>query len=481
MERGETIGIFGDYDCDGITAAALLARMLRRHGSEPVIRLPHRIRDGYGLKESHVDWFAARGVTLLLTVDTGIGAHAAVARGAARAMDVIIMDHHEPPSVVPAAHSILHPAFSAEPPAHAPCAAGIAFHVVALVEGAAWRGRDEDAALAMLGTVADLVPLLDGNRAIVREGIAALARLREGPLATLAAHVRTSGRPLSSVDVAFRIAPRINAAGRMADPMLALSALLEGGDALRELETLNAQRQEETMIAVERSLLQLGPAPADPFLCVADEEFSPGIIGLIAGKLTERFGRPSMAVSIQGEECVASLRSPPAYSIIDGLRACEGLLTSFGGHRQAAGCTFRRSALDDIRDALSRHVRETIPETQLVPTLSIDAPLPLSSITLPFIRQLSALEPFGQGNPEPQFLVPAVSLGMARTVGGDGRHLQGRAGRCKLIGFGLGPLIAHARSPLDLVCRLGVDAWNGREEPQLQVVDMRKTMIDGRS
>lgn len=470
--RSETIGIFGDYDCDGITGAALLIRMLRRRGQTPVVRLPHRSHDGYGLKPHHVQAFADAGVRLLITVDTGITSHAALTLAQSLGIDAIVLDHHSLPDNAPPAFAILHPALAPGFPEPWPSAAGVAFAFVAAIEAGAWDDRDEDLALAMIGTVADLVPLLGANRTLVRAGLAALERLRDVPLATFAARTRTGSAPLTSTDIAFRIAPRINAAGRIADPMIALHALLEGGEYLRDLETLNVLRQEETAGAIDHALQSLDNA-TDPFVCVADPSYQAGIIGLIAGKMTERFGRPSMAVSMRSGECVASLRSIQCYSIIDGLRRHSGLFTSFGGHAQAAGCSFHPANLPTIREALSKDVSLHVSPADLIPTLPVDATLAPGMLSIPFVRSLSALEPFGQGNPEPQFLIENVRLSSVRTVGQHGKHLQAFAAGHKLIAFGHGNLIDRTQGPIDLLCRLGIDTWNGRGQTQLMVQDMR--------
>lgn len=479
---GERVGIFGDYDADGITGTALLMRMLRRRGSEPMVRLPHRAHDGYGLKASYIDEFATAKISLLLAVDTGITANAAVERAAELGIDVIIFDHHVLPEILPDAYAIIHPSVMDTPPAAAPCAAGVVFDFLCTMEGNTWEGIEEDRVLAMIGTVADVVSLRGRNRTLVQQGLRALEKLTTGPLAELATRVRTGSSALSSHDIAFRIAPRINAAGRMADPMLALKAILEGGAALSELETLNRTRQDDTLTAMELALSHIDTAAGlPPFLCAADERYQPGIIGLIAGKLCERYGRPGMAVCIRGEECTASLRSLPAYSIIEGLQRCSTHLTSFGGHRQAAGCTFPLAALTALTQALEKDVLKHVAAEDLVPMLPIDCALPLSTITLPLIRSLSALEPFGHENAEPLFLVEAAALSATRTVGAEGKHLQAMIGHCKAIGFGLGDFLAHTRAPLDLVCRLGIDTWNGRMQPQLFIVDMRVSDHTGAS
>lgn len=474
MHDKETIGIFGDYDCDGITASAQMLRMFRRRGIEPILRLPHRVHDGYGLKSGHIDEFKDQGISLLITVDTGIAAHEAIDRANECGIDVIILDHHTV-TTPPNAFAILHPAIAPGFAQPHPSAAGVAFSFAHAMEGEHWDDRDTDLALAMLGTVADLVPLIGANRRLVQEGLDALHRLQGTPLAILRDNV-SSGNPLTSVDVAFRIAPRINAAGRMAAPMLGLRAILEGGELLKDLDTLNSLRQSETARALDKALLDIardatGNLPA--FLSISSSQFPPGIVGLLAGKLTDRFGRPSMAISIQRELCTASLRSPPHYNITQALQRIAPLLQSFGGHAQAAGATFSLENAMAVMEALERDAEAHIAGELHTPTIGIDAIVPHASITTELCTSLRSLEPFGQGNPEPLFLVENVTMESVRQVGADSKHLQARIGQCKLIGFGIGELAKHSAQPLDIVGKLGIDAWNGRMSPQLMIQDMR--------
>lgn len=473
IAKKETVGIFGDYDCDGITASAQMLRFFRRRGTEPVLRLPHRVTDGYGLKPSHIDEFAEAGVRLLITVDTGINAHAAVRKASDAGIDVIILDHHHV-SAVPAAYAILHPSLAPAFPEPHPSAAGVVFLFLHALEEKLWNDRATDLALATFGTVADLVPLRGINRKLVQEGLRALRDLPDSPVRHLVESVG-NGQPLTSIDIAFRIAPRINAAGRMADPLLALHALLEGGEPLRELERLNTERQQETLRATEHAfdLIDKSGGGIAPFVAVADSSYQPGIIGLIAGKLTERFGRPSMAVSIRNDECTASLRSPDCYDITAGLTRIGHLLTTFGGHSQAAGATFSLDRYMEICTALEKDVAATVHTDLLVPRLMIDAQITERDLTAYTVATLKELEPYGQGNPEPLFLLRNVLLGNVRCVGGDGQHLQATVGTSKLIGFGHGGWHAHTLDAVDIVCRLGLNYWNGRTSVQLSLVDMR--------
>lgn len=477
MRDGEKIAIFGDYDADGVTSTALLLRFFRRHGTEPSVRLPHRIHDGYGLRMKHIEAFAEDGITLLFTVDTGVSSRAEIERAAEHGMDVIVLDHHHF-SQRPPALAVMHPALARVPVAHPPSAAGVVFAFLHALESEAWAGREEDLALATIGTIADVVALRDGNRALVTEGLAAMRRLPPSPLQALLEGIG-KGNPLTSTDIAFRVAPRINAAGRMADPALALSALLEGGEDMRMLEHLNAERQTETTRSIDRALASLDPTgrfdphALPPFVATASEDYTHGIIGLISGRLTERFGRPSMAVAIDGDTCVASLRSSPFYNIAEGLGRVSHLLVTYGGHAQAAGCTFKKEAFGELTRALNEDVAARVQPDDLIPTLTIDATIPLHAIGLPFCASLAQLEPYGQANAEPLFLSRNVLLGAPRTVGAEGKHLQAYAGHCKLIGFNMGHLLPAIHKPTDLVYRLGIDTWNNKATPQLMLVDMR--------
>jgi len=477
VKNKERVGIFGDYDCDGVTAVAQLVRFFRRAGSDPSIRLPHRIHDGYGLKPKHVGEFAANGTTLLLTVDTGITAHDAVDRARAALMDVIIVDHHEVRGDLPPATAIIHPALAIPTLSPPPCAAGLISLLLAALEGNTRPEQEEDRVLAAVGTVADLVELRGGNRTIVQDGLAAISALPDGPLRTLINRVRSSDAPIvSSRDIGFRIAPRINAAGRMDDPMIALQALLDGEPAIGILNELNVSRQslvEELFESLLAALPEREHLP--PLIGLADERFPPGVLGLLAGKLTEKFGRPSMVANITGNTCTASLRSIRAVPITELLSRSAHLLTSFGGHAQAAGCTFARENFEELTHSLQEDITRNVSRENLVSILTVDAVLPPSALTLDLCENLQELEPCGQGNHEPRFLLQNIPLACPRLVGSTGKHLAASIGHLRTIGFGLGPLLPHLSQPVDIVCHLGINTWNGECKPQIIIDDLRVT------
>lgn len=485
----ERIGVFGDYDCDGITATVLIARYFHRRGIRPSLRLPHRLKEGYGLQTAAVEELAAAGVRLLITVDTGVTALEQIARARELDIDVIVLDHHTLPTValatagaevglphdLPPACAILHPALASPVLDPSPCAAGIAWSVVEALErrqgNVEWDGRATDIALAAIGTVADVVELRGGNRTLTHSGLQALSTLIDGPLALLCAHAGLQS-PFTSRDIAFRVAPRINAAGRMDDPHIALSALLGDTGALLQLDTLNRERQDVVSVHIE-DLLPRAEAEATGMLCFVSDDYSPGICGLLASRLCELHGKPCLIAARSGALCSASLRSIPDYDVTAGLARCSDLLTTFGGHAMAAGCTFAAADFPSLHERLRADVAEHLAAGALFPTLTAECAIGIDRVTTDLCDALAVLEPFGQGNPEPRFVIQGARLEHVRQVGKEGKHLQATVRGRKLIGFGMGALASKAAQPLDLLCRIGIDAWQGRRAPQLVLDDLR--------
>jgi single-stranded-DNA-specific exonuclease len=476
IEQKEKIAVFGDYDCDGITSSVLLHRMLQRRGIDPLIRLPHRMDEGYGLKPIHIEEFEAAGITLLLTVDTGVSARTEIARAKEKGMDVIVLDHHHVPPELPPAYAIIHPILSLLALPH-PAAAGVVLSFVQGMEENDWEDKDTDIALGAIGTIADLVELRGFNRTLVQQGLESLRRSTNSSLSFLLTHAGLS-EGCTCRDVAFRIAPRINAAGRMADPTIALRALQGHHESLMLLEDLNNERQQTVLGLTESALEELADT-ASPFLCIASTTYTSGIVGLIAGKLTEKYGKPSLVASIRDGMCIASLRSIPGYDIAAGLERISDLLTSFGGHAQAAGCSFPEANLPLIDARMSGDIAATMTPEDLTPTLTIDTAIDPKSISKLLCEELSKLEPFGQGNPEPRFLIENVTLHDVRQVGQTGSHLQAKLGQHKIIGFGLGELAPSLTVPVDLTVHVGMNTWQGVTSVQLFLDDVRTAMRVG--
>lgn len=466
----EKIGIVGDYDCDGVTSTALWIRALRRRGAEPFARLPHRMKEGYGLRMNHIGEMAGHGVTLLLTVDNGVTAHKEIEEANRRGIDVCVIDHHHV-SAMPAALAIIHP--DRGQVTAAPAAATLSFAVIDAWQGHAWKDRNTDLALAAIGTVADVMPLIAENRTLVEQGLIALRSMKTGPLKEL---MDLSGiTACTARDIAFGLAPRINAAGRMDDPVLALEALLSGGAALRELCRLNSERRtevEEHLDTLTKTILN-GRSSLPLFLFALSDEFSPGTVGLLAGKLTEQTGRPSLVGAIQGDSVTASLRSPAAYHVTQGLERAEKYLMHFGGHAQAAGCSFLVEDADDLHRALLADATLQSVADSLLPTHAYDATLKtLAGLSFDTVQDLSSLEPFGSGNPEPRFVLPAMTFQSARRIGKEATHLQAVIDGIPAVGFGLGAF-ADTKTPVDVLCRLTLNTWNGKTTLQAMIEDLR--------
>ena len=475
VQQKETIGIFGDYDADGITGTALVVHALRRRSIEPIVYLPDRAEEGYGLRMESVQTLREKGVTLLITVDTGITAHAEIAHATAIGMDVIVTDHHHPRDERPPARAVLHPTVPSVFPNQYLCGAGVALMLVrALERDKRWEGVDRDMALAAIGTIGDVMPLVNENRTLVQHGLAALARLHNAhPLATLASRANVRGR-VTSDDVAFRIVPRINAAGRMAHPEIALQALLEGGDAIDQLQELNNKRQ-SLVASLAADIL----ASLDPSACVHvvhNDRLTPGIVGLIAGTITERTGKPSFAGTTQGDDITASLRSVPGIDI----RAClahdavRPYLLRFGGHAQAAGCTLKAVDLPHVRAGLLSAVREQTGGVELIPSIDIVGEI-AGTIDTRLVQSLQILAPFGAGNPDPLFLLRKTAINDIEAVGANGAHLRCRINGMAGIGFGLAHHIEklRAHTVVDIACRLGINTWQGRAQAQVLIHDIR--------
>jgi len=467
IDLKEAVGIIGDYDADGITGTAQLVRFFRRRGIEPEVILPHRQKHGYGVKKEFIDELNSKNVTLIITVDTGISHAEEISHAKSLGIDVIITDHHTLHGDKPEA-IIIHPRVDCDHPNSDPAGSGVAFTFVRALEGDEWEGKNVDVALAAIGTVADIMPLTGENRTIVQLGLEAMTNGSGSPVFDLAKSTVKNGEPITATHIGFRIAPRINAAGRLADPVIALNGLLEGSENLERLHTLNTQRQEATRQMMEVAEKLVSDAPV---LIIKSPMFHPGIIGLIAGRLTEKFGKPSIVACEAGDEVTCSLRSIPQYHIADALNRVSENLETFGGHREAAGCTLKNSSWENFTEAMLHDIKKQIPDHDFAPSLQVDVELEGDALTLDLVKSLKLLEPFGAGNLEPFFLLRNQKIGWAKQVGSDGAHLQCSIGSRKAIGFRLGHLLDNLPDQVDVVCRLGIDTWGGAEKVQIVVED----------
>lgn len=492
LARGETILIHGDYDADGVCAAALLVRALRALGGRVEPFLPHRLRDGYDFGPAGIEAARRLGARLVVTADCGVTAHAAIEAARRHGIDVVVLDHHQPGPSLPPAVAVVNPHRADCPyPNKALCGTAVAWKLVHAL--ARRRGLDDAFALryldlVALASIADLVPLVGETRALVRLGLKLLARTPNPGLRALQRRQNLGHRPLTTFDVGFILAPRLNAPGRLGDPSDALALLLEDDEerALQRADALdraNRERRHHELAAHEAALAAVHPT-FDPertrALVVAGPGWHPGVVGLVAGRLVQAFHRPAVVVALDEQGLGrGSARSVPGFDLVAALRACRDHLVRFGGHRSAAGLLVRADALDAFRAAFEAYAA-TVPADALRPRLEIDLVLPPAAIDLALAERLEDLGPFGAGNPAPVFLVPAVRLAAPpRRIGSAGEHLQlwlERPGEpLPAVGFRLGPRWAEARAAarLDLVGHVELHTWRGRPYPRLHLLDLR--------
>ncbi len=455
VQAGGRVAVHGDYDVDGISATAILVRGLRGLGAEPLWYLPHRFHDGYGLGTRAVEMFGARGATLVIAADCGITAHEAVARARALRMDAVILDHHAPTEERPAAIIV-------EPSAPL-CAAGMAFmFVLALWErlGIADAVPAGMASLAGLGTIADVVPLLDDNRRLAAAG---LAEMRAAPLPGIKALAEIAGLtgPIGTRHVAWHLAPRLNAPGRLGDPSPSLRLLLtddpdEGRVLAQALDQANRERQEILDRTLTEAVAQAEQEAAAAALVVAGEGWHLGVVGLVAGRLAEQYRRPVVAIGFEGDAGRGSGRSIPGFNLVEALQGCRGYLRGFGGHAMAAGLVIAREAVAEFRRAFTALAAVGAAERDRASGLVVEAEVGLADLTAAWVDELERLAPFGAANPEPVLAVRGVRA-LNRRVIGDGRHLRldvsDGAASIEAIGFAMaGPaeLLTFTEAPVDL-------------------------------
>nr|HDM99758.1 single-stranded-DNA-specific exonuclease RecJ [Deltaproteobacteria bacterium] len=499
VARKEQVAVFGDYDVDGITSSALIFEFLEDLGLKATVYIPHREKEGYGLNGEALRNLASRGYRLLITVDCGISDNEAVALAGELGMDVIITDHHEPPDSLPIASAVLNPkrpdcAFAFKELA----GVGVAFNLVRalrhrLYELGHWNGTQipnlkKYLDFVALGTVADVVPLLGDNRILVRAGLEILAGCdRPGIKALKALCSLDSG--VTSKDIAFRIAPRINAAGRMAhaDKAFKLLVTKDGSKAKQlaaELHLLNQKRQTEENKILNQALGKIRLLEKQTAYVLSSPEWKKGVIGIVASRLVEQLHRPVILLSMDGDEAHGSGRSPEGINLYESLCACSGHLSSFGGHMAAAGISLPSDSIEVFCKAFQKVVASILEQTDVCPRLMVDCTACIEELIDPgFPRFYEYLEPFGAGYPPPVFAVRNFSV-MRSTVVGNG-HLKlsltprsgikntFNRGSVDLVGWGHGDKIDLPWDELELACRPCINVWQGRKQLELRLKDIR--------
>lgn len=490
--RGEQVCVYGDYDVDGITGTALLVSFLRRVGIRCEYFIPNRFDDGYGLSRDALDRIVAQGATLIVSVDCGITAVAEARHCRDQGVDLIIVDHHAPKEDLPQACAVLNPLRSdCSYPCKILAGVGVAFNLlVALRSSLRREGCFADTSepdirewldLVALGTIADVVPLREENRTYVAHG---LRRLSATPRPGIRALMRCAGitGTVSAGQVGFRLAPRLNAAGRMESAVPGVDLLLTGDDALatilaEELSAANAERQAVEQRILEEAITmveQEGTYPARRSIVLASDQWHQGVIGIVASRLVERYHRPTILIACDGEgQGKGSGRSIPGFHLLDAIRVAGVHLDRFGGHRYAAGIGLASDRSAAFAQAFEAEASRQLAESDLQPVLSIDAQIDVDNLTPELVAELKQLEPLGAGNPEPLLLLTGVTVVSQRIVGDKHLKLQLRKqGRTfDAIGFGLGGRTIDSR--IDVVCYPEMNVWNGSATLQLKLKDIR--------
>ncbi len=503
IQRSESIAIFGDYDVDGATASALLARYLRQCGLDPIVHIPDRIFEGYGPNVDAIRSFAERGVTLLVTVDCGTTSIEALSEAKKLGLDTVVIDHHQADEELPPAVAIINPNRADDLSGLGQLAAvGLVFLTLVAVNRELrrrdyWAARAEPDLLSLLhlvalGTVADVVPLTGLNRAFVAKGLIALRRRDHVGTTALMDAARLSGPP-EPWHLGFLLGPRINAGGRIGRADLGVRLLLEedASEAARiaaELDRLNRERQQIELAAVAQAeaeaLAALGLEEKGAVVVTAAEGWHPGVVGLVAARLKERYGRPAFAIALEpGGTGTGSGRSIAGVDLGRAVRQAvrDGLLLKGGGHAMAAGITLRKDALGAFRAYLEEALAPTVETARRDSALRIDGAVSAGSVNVALCELLARAGPYGAGNPEPVLALPAHTLAYADPVGenhirarfksGDGKFVNAIAFRA--AGTPLGrALIDNRGHALHAAGSLAIDRWQGEERVQMRLIDV---------
>jgi single-stranded-DNA-specific exonuclease len=503
--RGERLAIWGDYDVDGLTSTALLCRAFAGMGFQATPHIPHRVRDGYGMHVAGVDMLADEGVTLIVAVDCGISNRREIAHAATRGVDVIVLDHHTIPPELPDAVAIINPRRADCPyPFKELAAVGLAYALVRALtrEGfalcGAWGDDEPDLLdlleLVALGTVADVAPLRGENRVIVTWGLDSLRHTPHPGLQALYTVAGLDSQRLNAWDIGHALGPRLNAAGRLGDAALALRLLLaesaeEALPLAQELDAINRQRQRELARIMDEAVARVEESDAltaeQPLILIDGTGWTAGVVGLVASRLAERYGRPTIVLEQGAQESKGSGRSIDGFNLIAALTTCGDLLKHYGGHARAAGLTVTNANLAALHERLLTQARAHLTADDLRPTLLLDLDLALADIGYPLTEAFAKLEPFGNGNPEPLILLRDIGVKWPK-ASSDGKHLfftaaaqGGTTVRAPLrcVAFGQGERRSELQIPgarFDLAGTLRREWWQGEERLSFHIRDFRE-------
>lgn len=518
LQGKELVCVWGDYDVDGTTGASALVSFLKEVGAQTIYYVPHRIDEGYGLNLEGIRRLSSQGVRLVISVDCGISNYREIELAQGLGVDVVVVDHHEPPPELPPALAIINPHRSdCSFPDKGLSGAGLAFYLIiglrAKLREAGWFEASETPDIrryldiVTLGTIADMVPLTGVNRILARRGLAELGGSERPGIVALKEVARITGGEVGVGQVAFQLGPRINAAGRMdaglkVVEMLTTESLDTALRIARELDGHNRERQAMEARVLGEALSRLktesgmqnsqsGILNTDSWMLNSDrysivlgqEGWHPGVLGIVASRIVERFHRPTVVIGFSAGEGKGSGRSIRGFHMVEGLRRCADLLEKFGGHEYAGGLTIRQEQFPLFAGRFEEVARDCLAPDDLIPILEVDAALEFPDIGLPLLRQVEVLKPFGAGNPEPLLMTAGIEVLERRDFSGGARFRLRQAGR-SLGGVtfwsneyrGMSSESYAALNPgakVDLVYRLTENRWNGASTVELRIVDCR--------
>jgi len=496
IETQDNITIYGDYDADGITATALLVNFFADLGVPASFYIPNRFSEGYGLSAEGVTKIAQHRGGLIITVDCGTSDRDEIALAQSLGLKVVVTDHHQVPEDFAPLCPVVNPhrPDSAFPFPHL-AGVGIAFFLAVAVRAAlrekGWfkTGQEIDLRhyldLVALGTVADMVPLLDQNRIVVKAGLQRMDGSMSPGIQALRQAAGMGSSPITSDDVAFKLAPRLNASGRLADAGIGVTALttdqpLLASELAERLSAMNSERQDIERTIIEQIEAEIPSMPGleeRRTLVFSGRGWHKGVLGIVASKMAEKYYRPTLVLDVEDVWATGSGRSIPAFNIYSALTRLQHVFKRFGGHHHAVGFTLEASQVDLLREQLESLARETLRDHDMIPYLKIDAEISLPELTLKAMRRLTAFHPFGPGNPEPLLFARALEVIHSRVVGDDHLKLKVREGNCVMeaIGFNLADKALQEGETVDMVFTPEINEWQGYERVQLKVVDLERT------
>lgn len=490
LEEQERICIYGDYDVDGVTSTSLCVNILRKLDADVIYYIPVRAEEGYGLNHEAMEYISKQGVNLIITVDCGIRSVDVVETVKELGMDIIITDHHECDSVLPDAYAVVNPH---RPDCSYPfkelAGVGVAYKLMQAVTQSI--GYDEliyeVLDIAAVGTIADVVHLLDENRILVKKG---LGKLMETENIGLQALIEVSGlkdKNITSYNVSFVIAPRINAAGRLADAARCVELLITDDPATayeiaENLEKENRERQRIGAEILEQAIAKLSTNydfEKNKIIVLDDEGWHPGVIGIVASKIVEQYSQPAIMIAKDGDLGKGSARSLRGFNVYEAMCQCSDIFEKFGGHEMAAGLTVKADRIEELRKRINEVAVEMLQGKELIPEILVDYKLEPQDINLQTAKQLKLMEPFGMGNSNPSFVCRNLQVLDRRLVGTNGEHLSlnlydGR-NNIKAIAFYMGNLynVLSNGKKIDIICCMDINLWNNNESVQLVVKDVK--------